>query len=190
MNRIGILGGTFNPIHIGHLAIAQTVLEKLKLDCVLFIPSNLPPHKASTDVISATKRLAMVRLAIRHYQKFKVSNFEVSRPGKSYSIDTVRHLSKHFTNKTKFFFIIGQDSLPTLHSWKEIDNLRKLVTFVVVNREGIKVKKGKMRVQSLTMPGLDVSSSFIRERILKKQTVRYLLPEAVEMYIQKHKLYS
>lgn len=190
MKRIGILGGTFNPIHIGHLAIAQTVYEKLKLDAVVFVPSNLPPHKSSVGVADAKHRLMMAQLAVKKYPHFRVSDFEVKKEGKSYSIDTVRYFMQKNSSADKFFFIIGQDSLPTLNTWKDIAQLRRMVDFVVVNRAGVKSDEGNVKVRSLSMPALEISSSEIRQRIAQGKTARYLLPDGVEDYIRKHHLYS
>jgi len=137
MKRIGILGGTFNPIHIGHLAIAEWSYEKLKLDKVIFVPTYLPPHKSSRGVIDAKTRYKMVELAIKDNPHFEISDFEIKKGGKSYSIDTVRYFSEKFNKDTKLYFIIGEDCLSTLHKWKEIEKLVSLASFVVVNRPGV-----------------------------------------------------
>ena len=197
MNKIGILGGTFNPIHLGHLAMAKAALMKLKLNAVIFVPSCLPPHKSVEDVIDAKKRLAMVKLVVKGNSKFRISRFEIKKGGRSYSINTVKYLRSVYGSKTKFYFIIGQDSFTTLGSWKNIPQLLKLVTFVVVNRPGVRKIKvtdtfydfKNVSVTFITSPALDISSSYIRAAIAKGKSVKYLLPESVFQYIEKKRLY-
>ena len=190
MKRIGILGGTFNPIHIGHLTIAEMVYERLRLDKVIFVPSNLPPHKSGKNVASAKDRYHMVRLGVRGNPRFEVSDYEIKKRGKSYSIETVSHFRDRYPAGTKLFFIIGSDLLPTLRAWKRIDEILKVVSFVSVNRPGFKEKKSKIKVRSITIPGLQTSSSYVRERITSGKTVKYLVPESVLSYIEKKKLYK
>ncbi len=189
MKRIGILGGTFNPIHIGHLTIAQMVHEQLKLDKVIFVPSNLPPHKSSKHVASSKDRYHMIRLAIRGNVHFGISDFEIKRAGKSYSIETVSYFQDCYPKGTKFFFIIGSDLLPTLRTWRNVHEILKIVTFVSVNRPGFKGGKSRIRVRSITVPGLQTSSSYVRQRITAGKTVKYLVPDNVSKYIAQKKLY-
>ncbi|MCD4781473.1 MAG: nicotinate-nucleotide adenylyltransferase [Candidatus Omnitrophica bacterium] len=190
MKRIGILGGTFNPLHIGHLAIAQVALEKKRLDSVVFVPSFWPPHKSTKNVISAKHRYSMVRLAIEDNPYFDICDYEIKRRKKSYSIDTVRFFEAQYPEGAKFFFIIGEDSLETLQQWRDIDEILKIVSFVVVNRPGMDKGQSKIKVSSVTMPGLDVSSSYIRKRTTSGNSIHYLVPPAVCEYIKKHHLYE
>lgn len=189
MKCIGILGGTFNPIHVGHLTVAQMVHEQLKLDKVIFVPSNLPPHKTRKYVAPTKDRLHMIRLAIKGNLHFEVSDFEIKREGKSYSIETVAYLRDHFSRGTKFYFIIGSDLLPTLHTWRRIEEVQKIVSFVAVNRAGFEEKKSKVNVKLITIPGLQTSSSYVRQRITSGKTVRYLVPDNILKYIERKKLY-
>ena len=189
MKRIGILGGTFNPVHIGHLTIAQMVSEKIKLDQVIFIPSYLPPHKSNRNIAPAEDRYQMLRLAIKGNPKFAISDFEIKKQGKSYSIDTIKYLKGKFPRGTKFFFIIGSDLLATLHTWKRIDELEKLVSFISVNRPGFKKRGSRIKVRSVTVPGVQTSSTFARQRLMKGKTVKYLVLDNVLEYIKKNKLY-
>ena len=189
MNRIGILGGTFNPVHIGHLTIAQMVHEQLELDKVIFVPSNLPPHKSSKRVVSSKDRCHMLRLAIKGNSRFDISDFEVKKRGKSFSIDTVSYLRDRYPRGTKLFFIIGSDLLEALHTWKRIDEILKIATFVAVNRPGYKEKKSKIPVKSMTTAGLHTSSSYVRQRITSGKTVQYLVPDNILKYIKQKKLY-
>ena len=188
--RIGILGGTFNPIHIGHLAIAQVVQEKCDLDKVIFVPSFLPPHKKIPDLASAQDRFAMVQLSIKDNPRFAVSDFEIKREGKSYSIDTVRYFQETLPAGTKLFFIIGEDSAAELETWREITALLKAATFIVVNRPGHSQQSTKMKHLTVTMPGIDVSSSYIRRQVKLGESINYLVPRGVFRYIEKHHLYG
>jgi len=183
------LGGTFNPIHIGHLAIAQTAFEKLKLEKVIFVPSNLPPHKKGRDLVPAKKRYQMVELAIKKYNHFDASSFEIKKEGKSYSVDTVKYFNLLYPNK-KLYFIVGEDSLPTLNKWKDINEIIRYVQFVVINRDGSIHRKSPINVKSLSMPSLDIASSQIREQIKSKRRVDFLLPHLVWNYIKRDNLYS
>jgi nicotinate-nucleotide adenylyltransferase len=189
MKQIGILGGTFNPVHIGHLAAAQTVMDALKLDRILFVPSFFPPHKSRRDVIAAKHRLAMVRLAIKDNPGFDASDAEIRRQGKSYSIDTLLELKRLFPGKTKFYFIVGSDMLAGLKNWRRIDALARLVTFAVVDRKGYANIKTPYRIRHVGMLDLGLSSSYIRQQLKSGRSVKYLLPEKVELYIKKKRLY-
>ena len=189
MKRIGILGGTFNPIHIGHLAIAQTVCDRLNLDKVLFVPSYYPPHKGHKNVIDTRHRTKMVELAIKHNPRFGIEDFEIKRPGKSYSIDTLKYLHRIYPPKTKFFFIIGSDMVKDLGEWKRIDELLELVQFVVVSRKGYGKLRTKYKAKVVATLDLSVSSSYLRQCLRKNITVRYLLPDNVLYYIKKFRLY-
>jgi len=189
VKRIGILGGTFNPIHIGHLAIAQTVCDRLDLDKVLFVPSHYPPHKGHNNLIDTTHRRKMVQLAIKDNPKFGIEDFEIRRPGKSYSIDTLRYLHRMYPSGTKFFFIIGSDMVKDLGKWKRIDELLKLVQFVVVSRKGYGKLRTKYKAKVVATLDLSVSSSYLRQCLRRNITVRYLLPDNVLSYIKKFRLY-
>ncbi len=190
--RIGILGGTFNPIHMGHLAIAQMSLEKLKLNKILFVPSYLPPHKRITYLASAYDRLQMVRLGIKGNPHFEVLDYEIKRKGRSYTIETVKFLKNIYLRKTKLYFIIGEDSLPYLKSWKQIEEVVKIVSFIVVNRPGYRKRKVPLGIKyhSVVMPGIEISSSYLRQRISQGKSIKYLVPDEVISYIENHQLYT
>lgn len=188
--RVGILGGTFNPIHIGHLVMAQHALEQLRLQKVIFVPTYLPPHKRSSSVILAKHRFKMVQLAIKGHPYFDISDCEIVREGKSYSIDTVRMFRTQLPKNIKLFFILGEDSLNTLHTWRRIDDLLEMVTFVAAKRSGQSKIKPKIKVNFINMPVLDIASSDLRKRIAVKKTVEHLVPDNVLKYIQKRNLYK
>jgi nicotinate-nucleotide adenylyltransferase len=190
--RIGLLGGTFNPIHVGHLLIAQDAMEALDLDRVKFIPAATPPHKPLDRNISGTQRLRMVRLAIRGCERFEADDIEVRRGGPSYSVETVGELGLRHPG-AEFYFIIGSDSLGELPLWREIRRLARLCTFVVVARPGFAAGMPKglgLRCRFVEGHLCEISSSEIRRRLARGQSVRWLVPEAVLRYIRRVKLYQ
>lgn len=187
MKKIGLLGGTFDPPHNGHLLIAEEVYHALQLDEVWFIPSNDPPHK---DVSStkADDRLAMTQLAIHSNQHFKVNTIEIERSGTSYTYDTVKELVEEFQD-TEFYFIMGGDMVEYLPKWHKIEELLKLVTFVGVQRKGYKLSS-PYPIQTVEIPLFDVSSTLIRERLHNKGSITYLVPDTVEAFIKEIGLYG
>lgn len=187
--RIGLLGGTFNPIHLGHLILAQTVLETIDLERVIFIPSYLPPHKSAAGVIDSEHRFRMTELATGDNSRFQISDFEVSRSGKSYTIDTVKHFRSKFPRPDRLFFLIGYDSLATLHKWKYISELKKEVEFVSVTRPGTDIRKTKIKTRRVSMPEIEISSSMIRKNRRSGKSIRYFVPGAVDSYIDEHAIY-
>lgn len=187
--RIGILGGTFNPIHLGHLILAEQAHDRLSLDKVIFIPTYLPPHKSGKGVLSAEHRLNMVKLATKGNPHFEVSDVEIQREGKSYSIDTLKHIKEKYP-ESKIYFLIGQDIVSDLKTWKDIDEVLKLAVFVVFNRKGYPQVESEVPCRSLEMPVIDVSSTFLRKNIRSGHSVKYLLPDAVEKYLEKEKLFK
>lgn len=188
-NKIGIFGGTFNPIHIGHLAMAEAIRETIGLKKVIFVPSYMPPHKSSRKLTAAALRFQMVKSAIKDNVFFGLSDSEIKRQGKSYSVDTLRYFRKTYGRSTGLYFIIGADSLPELKKWREVKNIFKLARIVVVNRPGYSLKNLPSGAVSINLPGIDVSSSQIRRLIGRGSSIRYLVPQAVCKIIQRHKLY-
>ena len=200
--HIGILGGTFNPIHIGHLVLAQRALEHFDLARIIFVPCAAPPHKSSTNVISGRHRMAMIESAIGWNPSFEVSNIELLRTGFSYAIDTVRALRGQYP-RASFSFLIGADSLLELHKWRQIDELLEMCRFISFSRPGFDVETIQPTDIPLPPPWperllsdlalglhLDVSSTDIRYRIAEGLSIRYLVPPEVEMYIAEHGLYE
>ena len=187
--RIGILGGTFNPPHLGHLILAQESLKTLKLDKVTFIPTYISPHKKLWDS-NAYMRYKMVKLACKGNAKFEVSKIELKDGAVSYSVNTLRKLRDKYGENTELFFITGSDSLNELESWKDITEVLRLTNFVVANRSGFPVKKLKREVKLIKIPALDISSSMIRNRVRRSQPIKYLVPEPVRKFIIKHRLYK
>lgn len=203
MDQIGILGGSFNPIHLGHINIAQIAMQELNLDRILFVPCKVSPFKTGAQPESFVEdlhRVRMIELSIEGFKQFELSEIELSRGGISYSYDTVAHFGSIYT-QSHFFFIIGTDSLLTLSKWHKIETLLTLCDFVTVERPGFKEI-------SLDIPGfsheqskdliknrivgrlLDISSSDIRERIATGESVAGLVDPRVEEYIQQNNLYE
>lgn len=198
--RIGILGGTFNPIHLGHLLVAQDALEQVELDCVKFIPSARPPHKSRDDLASARDRMRMLRLAIRGNERFEIDDIEITRGGTSYSVDTLTELRRR-DPRADFYFIIGADSLRELHLWREPHRLVTLCTFVTVPRPGFEPKpvvdprldaatRRRLRQHVLRGHPCDIASREIRARVASGRSIRYLVPDAVYQYIRRRRLYQ
>ena len=187
--KIGILGGTFNPIHIGHLVLAEEVLQKLRLDKILFIPAYLPPHKEEKELLDGKERMKMVRLAVKGNPRFEAADIEIKRKGKSYSIDTLKGLRLKYPPGNKFFFILGSDSLGYLDSWKDIDSVLKLAKFVIASRPGYALKNPPKGILPVAIESLDVSGFCIRQRMKRNESVRYLLHPAVYAYIIKKGFY-
>jgi len=201
--RIGVLGGTFDPVHLGHLIIAETVRDELALDKVLFVPAATPPHKQERPIAAAADRLEMVRLAIAGNGAFDVSEVEIERGGVSYTIETIEGLRRTVGDEAKLFLIVGADSVPELTTWKDIDHLVRLCTFVVAARPGYKIEdlireeiglapETRQRVlrHYIDAVRVDISSTELRARLVEGRSVRYRLPEAVEQYIRTKGLYG
>lgn len=188
-HRIGIMGGTFNPPHIGHLLMAEQVGKQLDLDEVWFMPTAKPPHAPGKKTIASQHRLQMVQKAIAGNPMFKLQPYEVNRGGKNYTIDTMKHFIEEYPS-ADFYFIIGGDSANDLETWKEIDLLNQLVQFVGVRRPGEKPYTGRFSILWVDSPLVDISSTEIRLRVFLEQSIKYQVPQAVEDYIYKHQLYQ
>ncbi|HYY26172.1 MAG TPA: nicotinate-nucleotide adenylyltransferase [Candidatus Udaeobacter sp.] len=212
--RIGLFGGTFDPIHWGHLRSAEEVREELTLDRILFIPASIPPHKQDQTTASARDRLEMVRLAAAKNPRFAVSTVEIRRPGPSYSIDTLRYFADKNKRRDSYFFILGLDAFREIGSWKDFKQLFSFCHFVVTSRPGdassnplertpvavrrlfcYDFKEKIYRHRSGTylyfvkLTDIAISASDIRRRVAAGQSIRYLLPSKIEAYIRKQGLY-
>ncbi|PIQ91278.1 MAG: nicotinic acid mononucleotide adenylyltransferase [Candidatus Omnitrophica bacterium CG11_big_fil_rev_8_21_14_0_20_41_12] len=186
--KVGILGGTFNPVHIGHLILAEEVREKLGLDKVIFIPTALPPHKDDVDIALACDRLKMLKEAIKGNKFFAVSDIEIRRQGRSYTIDTLRELKNKFA-LDELYFIIGSDLLKYLNEWKDLNEINKMVKFVAATRPGYPLEQIPAHIQKLAIRAVDVSGFEVRECIKGNKSFKYLVPDRVFNYINKRKLY-
>jgi nicotinate-nucleotide adenylyltransferase len=215
--RIGIMGGTFNPVHYGHLAAAEEVRQQLSLDRILFVPAFIPPHKQEERRPTAAERRDMVRLAIAGNPNFDLSDVELARGGTSYTIDTLRHLHSSHPNAL-LFFITGLDSFLDIRTWHQWEHLFVLCAFVILSRPGyrfldlthldfMKSHEGELlsldrgavahsHIRALTcdlylqaIPRFDISATDIRARVREGRSIKYHLPESVEHYIIEKKLY-
>ncbi len=197
--NIGILGGTFDPVHNGHLIVAEEVKTRLNLVEIIFVPAGQPWLKAAKPISPAEHRLQMLRLAIADKPYFKLSTIEIERTGPSYTIDTVTELRDKLGSEDELFFILGWDSLAELPQWREPSRLIKMCYLVAVPRPGYPRPKLKtleviirglsQRVMLMKKPEIDISASAIRERVARGLSIRHLVPEPVNRYIKEHKLY-
>ena len=187
---IGILGGTFNPIHIGHLILAEEALSKLKLDKVVFIPTYLPPHKDVEGKIKPKDRLKMVELAVEDNPAFECSSLEIDSRKMSYSIDTLKSLKKKYGEDNQLYMITGSDLLKDLFSWKDVNEIFKMSKFIVANRPGYPVEDVPEGVETVVITPIEVSSEDIRRRLKEGRSIRYLVPEKVRQYRVSRGLYK
>ncbi|MDK9709774.1 nicotinate-nucleotide adenylyltransferase [Acidaminobacter sp.] len=198
--RIGLMGGSFDPIHYGHLVLAEEMRTRLSLDQVIFIPVGRAPHKHADKMTMPRQRYEMVMLATLDHPDFEVSSIETDREGVTYSHETVSQIVRESSPEDKFFFIAGADTLMELESWRSVETLLKMVTFVGAARPGTdqavllqKMEQLQQRysasVKIEELPELDISSTDLRKRIALGQSVKYLMPETVAQYIVKHQLY-
>lgn len=202
MRRIGILGGTFDPIHFGHLVIAEEVYATLHLTEIVFIPAGHPPHKTTEEITAAEHRLKMLELAIASNTHFAISRIELDRPGPSFTVDTLQLLRKHWGEHTAIYFIIGGDSLEDLLSWRDPPGILQQVNHLVaVRRPGYSESETyydwldaqlpgiKQRLLIVNAPQLDISASDLRKRVAEGRPIKYQTPDSVESYIVQYGLY-
>jgi nicotinate-nucleotide adenylyltransferase len=191
--RVGLLGGTFDPVHVGHLIVAQDVIEELRLDRMVFIPCSIPPHKEAHACASAEDRFKMLRIAIVNNMQFVVSDVELVRGGVSYTVDTVIQLQQQGWGDHELFFVMGSDQAMEIESWKDPARLLEVCRIVVISRPGydLGILPSLLEGNALTVVvrAVDVSSSEIRERVAYQRSIRYLVPREVGEYIHNHGLY-
>jgi len=194
--RLGVLGGTFDPVHVGHLLLAEEAREQLGLERVLFVPAGQPWRKAGKRISKATDRLAMLRLAAEDNPAFEVSDLEVSHLGPSYTGETLATIRAEHKD-AEIFFIMGEDALADLPNWRDPDRIVELAMLAVARRPSDSPEDRDLELMAiapgrevwLSMPRIDVSSSEIRARVHKSLSVRYRVPDAVEAYMREHELY-
>ena len=198
MKRYGIMGGTFNPIHLAHLYIAYEAKEQLELDSVIFIPAGNPPHKRNKHIIDSKFRLEMVKEAVKGYDGFLVSDYEIQKNGYSYTYETLQHFK---SEDTELFFIAGGDSLMDIETWKKPGEVLKNCNFVIFNRgqftkEELAIQKASIEkkydssIILLDIANIDISSSMIRDRLEEGRRVDFFLPSKVLNYINDNNLYQ
>ena len=197
--KIGIMGGTFDPIHYAHLATAEFIRDNYKLDKILFIPSGNPPHK-NQNITDKYDRYNMVLLSTVNNDDFIVSDIEIKRQEKTYTIDTLKYLKQKYIN-AEIYFITGADAICDIETWKDVEGNFKLANFIAATRPGIslliankKIKELKDKynanIESVYVPSLDISSTYIRQQLKTNNTIRYLVPELVQEYIHSKGLYN
>jgi nicotinate-nucleotide adenylyltransferase len=201
--RIGVMGGTFDPIHHGHLVTAEEAWKQFQLDQVLFMPSGHPPHKEDRRSLDPEDRYLMAVIATATNDHFKVSRMEVDRPGPSYTVDTVRELHRIYGKNTEVFFITGADAILEILTWKEPEKVLQECTFIAATRPGYDLDKlerslpeaerirhaSDPRVLVMEIPALAISSTGIRQRVSEGRPIRYLVPEGVSEFIEKNGFY-
>ena len=189
--RIGLLGGTFNPVHLGHLLLAEGAKRCLSLDLLLWIPAHLPPHKSMESRVSPEDRARMVELAIQGHPAYRLSRVELDRQPPSYTIDTVRQLQEIFPERgNEWFLLVGSENARELPHWREFTELRKKVQFVAVLRPGDPVEGHQPPgVKRLSITTANISSSNIRQRVRQGLEIRHLVPDAVRNFIEEKGLY-
>ncbi len=201
IKKYGVMGGTFDPIHIGHLVVAEEIRKKFNLDKVIFVPTGIPPHKDSSMLTEAKHRYRMTLLATISNPCFEVSSIEVDKDDVSYTIDTIRAFSKIYNDNTQLYFLTGADAVLELPTWRNVEELLKLCKFVAVSRPGFDPEAMEERINKLekeydtnilttSVAALGVSSTDIRNRIRIGRAYKYLLPDSVKYYIEKNNLYK
>lgn len=197
--RLGLFGGSFNPVHFGHLVLAEQCREQCNLDQVWFLPSGSPPHKQDATLLPGKTRAEMLEFAIAGHADFSVNRMEIEREGTTFTVDTLQQLHDEDASR-ELFFLIGADSLTDLSGWRQPDRIAELATIVAVNRgdrplpdlTSLEERLGPetaARIQLVTMPGIDLSATNIRQRIPDGKSIRFMTPRAVEEYIVTHNLY-
>ncbi|OGC03798.1 nicotinate (nicotinamide) nucleotide adenylyltransferase [candidate division WOR-1 bacterium RIFOXYA12_FULL_43_27] len=201
MKRIGIMGGTFNPVHNGHIAIAKEAMDHFILDRVVFVPAGLPPHKTKAEIADKEDRYQMVKMAIAGRKNFYASRIEMDRPGYSYAVDTFREFYKEFGKQAKIFYIMGLDSINDILNWKKPLELFKFCEFVVATRPGNRIRTFKRLVKfpplqrevdkiHLIEVNVNISATEIRERIKNGKSIEKMVGRQVAKYIEKEGLYK
>ncbi len=196
--KLGIMGGTFDPIHFGHLFVAEQARQRLGLDKVIFVPNGQPPHKKLYQVSDAEHRYAMCVLACADNPHFEVSRIEIDRPGPSYTIDTIREFRRAYGPHVELYFITGADAVLEILTWRQPDDILREAHVVAAHRPGFDLSRidevlgpeRSSRVRAMAVPALDISSTDIRRRVAAGLSIRYLTPEPVRQYIYRHRLYS
>ncbi len=212
--RVGLFGGTFNPVHWGHLRSAEEIREMFDLKQVIFIPTNISPHKKSTEIVPANHRLKMLDLAVEKNPCFFTSDVELKRPGKSYSIETISYFKQTFEEELVLFFILGMDAFLEINIWKSYQELFSLCNFIVMTRPRYETKEldqvipaqimkdfvyhpdkmmfvhnSRFSIYFKEITSLDISSNSIRTFIRNGRSIKYLLPEEVENYVKENRFY-
>lgn len=198
---IGVMGGTFNPVHYGHLLMCEHIREEFGLEKVLFVPAKIPPHKGSGDIAGTADRMEMVRMAISGNPFFELSDVEMNREGPSYTVETLRILAEQYGGENRLGLIIGADSLVQFTTWKRYEEILEMVSLIVARRPDTDNRLLDLAITRLRMDcsarillsgatAFDFSSTSIRNRVKEGLSIKYMVPECVESYILGHGLYA
>ena len=191
--KIAIMGGTFDPIHMGHLLMAEIVRSDAGMDRVLFIPAGNPPHKRENEITSPEDRYQMTKLAIQDHSGFDVSRIEIDRPGYTYTVETLKMLEEQNDGTKEYYILLGADAFAYVPHWREAEKVIQQARFIVVQRPGYTVESPEnlpeIHFQTAFVPLMDISSTMVRERIKEGRSIRYMVPESVRNYIESHDLY-
>ena len=188
--RIGILGGTFNPIHNGHINLAKNAYRKLNLNKVVFVPAYIPPHKKIRVNVKAKDRFMMLKAVVTRLPGIEISKYEINRKKITYTIETAKFFRRKYGKNTQLFFLIGSDSLKDLHKWRKIGELQKILKFVVFTRPGYAMKSNMKNILKIKIPKKDISSTEIRNLLRKNKNVKRFLPKTAYKYIKTRKIYA
>ena len=187
--RLGVFGGSFDPVHLGHLIVAEAAADLLKLDKVLFVPARVQPFKIGQHSAAAADRVAMLKLAIDGNPRFSVDRRELERDGPSYTVDTLREIHSE-TPQDELFLLVGADAAWDLPRWQKAELLAQLATLIVLSRPGFEVPELTMISRSLEVPAISLSATHIRQTVRRGDSLRYLVPSAVAEYIVANCLYG
>ena len=191
--KIAVMGGTFDPIHLGHLLMAEIVRSDAGMDRVLFIPAGNPPHKRDNEITSPEDRFQMTKLAIQNHPYFDVSRIEIDRPGYTYTVETLKMLEGQNDGSKEYYILLGADAFAYVPHWREAEKVISQARFIVVQRPGYTVETlenlPEINFQTVFVPLMDISSTLIRERIKEGLSIRYMVPESVREYIETNGLY-
>lgn len=192
MTKIGIFGGTFNPPHMGHLIICQSILAMANLQKIIFVPSAISPHKREARTVPGELRLRMTKMAIEGNGRFEVSDLEIKRGGVSYTVDTLREIKEVYPHAS-LFLIIGVDNWIEFKSWKDPSEILEMADLLVMNRPGFNKREVEhefsRNVQFIDVPNIEISGTMIRLNVRSGRSIKYLVPRSVEQYITEHGLY-
>jgi nicotinate-nucleotide adenylyltransferase len=200
IKRLALMGGTFDPIHYGHMVTAEAARSQFNLDKVIFVPTGYPPHKKNKNISDAKHRFLMTVLAITTNPYFEASRFEVEKSIYSYTIDTVNYFVNLYGSKVKLYFITGADAVMEILTWKSVEELTRLCNFIAATRPGYELEQldstlkklpeeSRKSFRKFEVPALAISSTDIRNRVKNNKPIKYLVPETVEYYIYKNNLY-
>ncbi len=199
VRKVGVLGGSFDPVHYGHLIAGEEVRSALQLSEVIFVPAGRPPHKLRKQITPAEERLAMLKLAIASNPVFRSSRVDIDRPGPHYTVDTISLLQEELGNEVDIYFIVGLDSLAEIATWYQPERLLQLCRLAAVTRPGYsgldvarldpRIRAAAERIQIIPIPEVGISASDLRERVATGRPIKYQIPEAVEGYIYGQGLY-